>query len=59
MERTPCECADPGCPAHKNSSKCNGLATIILYRIDMNDATGTAMCDACADDALESGVFSN
>jgi len=30
---------------------------MILFRVDMEDETGTAMCEECADDALDSGVF--
>lgn len=55
-----CECSDPGCPAHLESlesSECFKIATIVVYRIDMNDETGTFMCDECACDALDSGVF--
>lgn len=57
VRATPCECSDRGCPAHKGSSKCVNRATTIVYRIDMHDATGTAMCEACADDAFECGLF--
>ncbi len=50
-----CECADPGCP------HCNGKCLLpihqTLYRIDMDDASGTQFCEECANDAMESGVF--
>ena len=52
-----CECSDPGCPAHQGVAQCLVPASCVLYRIDMEDATGTAFCDACSDDALDSGVF--
>ena len=52
-----CECSDPGCPAHLGLSSCAREGADILYRIDMEDETGTAMCEACAADAFESGVF--
>lgn len=52
-----CECGDHGCPVHKSHSRCPNRASTILYRSDMDDQTGTAMCDKCADDAMESGVF--
>jgi len=52
-----CECSDDRCPAHKGSGRCNHQATDILYRVDMQDETGTAMCDACSDDAFSSGLF--
>jgi len=50
-----CECTDPGCPAC--AGKCTRWATMVLVRIDMEDETGTAMCDKCAYDAFESGLF--
>ena len=50
-----CECADSGCP-EQHGAGCEQRATIKLVRIDMSDA-GVLMCEACADDALESGVF--
>ena len=28
-----------------------------LYRVDMEDATGTLFCAACADDAFECGLY--
>lgn len=52
-----CACTDPDCPA------CNGACTrsslMILYRIDMNDQTGTPFCAECADDAFDAGVFTD
>lgn len=56
-EQVTCECSDPGCPAHKGVSHCATQATDLLYRVDMQDETGTAMCDKCADDAFSSGLF--
>lgn len=52
-----CECCDDRCLEHKGRDRCHHQATDILYRVDMNDETGTAMCDACADDAFSSDVF--
>ena len=49
-----CECTDPGCGC---GGKCHGLGEYRLYRIDMEDKTGTGMCDSCSDDASDSGVF--
>lgn len=50
-----CKCSDPGCPV------CNGFcleeAVTRLFRIDMDDLTGTPMCEGCADDAMACGVF--
>jgi hypothetical protein len=51
-----CECADPGCPCCKGS--CQAAARSVLFRVDMEDATGTPMCDGCGGDALDSGLFS-
>lgn len=50
-----CECTDPGCPVCKG--KCRRDAEMTLYRCDMDDETGTDFCEACASDALESGLF--
>jgi hypothetical protein len=52
-----CECTDPGCPVHKGSYCANKSRTITVYRVDMEDKTGTRMCRECANDALDSGVF--
>lgn len=53
-----CECADPGCPVHKGVSKCSHVGRCkTLYRVDMEDQTGTKMCSACAEDAFDSGLF--
>jgi hypothetical protein len=54
---TKCECADSNCPVHSGSNVCLNAPTTILFRIDMDDETGTAMCDGCTDDALNSGMF--
>lgn len=55
--RRNCECSDPGCPAHEGKSECTRIATTTVYRIDMDDRTGTRMCRECAEDAMESSVF--
>ena len=56
-----CECADPKCPVHEGDSKCTRDARLgilhRLFRIDMEDHTGTAMCPDCSDDAAFSGLF--
>ena len=49
-----CECTDPGCIC---MAECVFLGKHILHRVDMEDVTGTYMCDQCADDAMESGLF--
>lgn len=56
-KRIICECSDPGCPAHPGVTHCERRAIWKLYRIDMEDRSGAAMCAVCANDALESGVF--
>ena len=50
-----CECADPWCPAC--GGKCRQPESVVLYRVDMDDRTGTAFCERCAEDACSSGVF--
>lgn len=52
-----CECSDNHCPAC--FGQCKEPATTTLYRIDMQDLTGTRFCEACADDAFESGLFTS
>lgn len=52
-----CECSDPGCPVHIHVSRCDQRATTTLFRHDMDDRTGTRMCDPCSADAFESGLF--
>ena len=52
-----CQCSDPGCPAHKAQSWCANIVSLTAYRIDMEDRTGTPMCEKCSDDAMDSGVF--
>jgi hypothetical protein len=52
-----CECTDTGCAVHDGMNLCDCLAVAILYRVDMDDYTGTAMCDDCATDAMMSGLF--
>lgn len=52
-----CECSDKGCQVHEGRAKCYNEAKLIVSRIDMNDWSGTPMCEECAKDALESGVF--
>jgi hypothetical protein len=57
-DKGPCECSYPGCPAHKGQSECPNRASVTVRRLDMGDGqTGFAFCEACADDALDSGVF--
>jgi hypothetical protein len=58
-DNSKCECSDPGCPVHPGLSNHCELATTVLYRIDMEDNMGTAMCEACAADAYESELFSD
>lgn len=57
MRMLKCECFDSGCKSHVGVKGCTKMACDILYRIDMDDRTGTAMCSECAEDAMESGLF--
>lgn len=50
-----CECSDPQCPAC--FGQCTNPATVTLYRIDMQDETGTRFCEDCASDAMDADVF--
>ncbi len=52
-----CECADPGC--NECGGLCENAPSRRLYRIDMDDETGTAFCQACAADADDCGLFSD
>lgn len=51
-----CECSDPGCEC---SYPCENEATVVLFRVDMYDETGTEFCSVCADDAMASGCFAD
>ena len=53
----PCECSDPGCPVHPGSERCTRRRVVTVYRVDMEDRTGTDMCQECGEDALNAGVF--
>ena len=55
--KPPCEDSDPQCSICHGH--CQHEGTIILYRIDMEDQTGTLFCEQCADDASESGLFTD
>jgi hypothetical protein len=51
-----CECCDRLCPVHEGA-ECGRKGSQLLYRVDMEDRTGTLMCRFCANDAFESGLF--
>lgn len=52
-----CECADPVCPFHVGEAKCEESGSVVLFRIDQTDETGTLFCEECAEDAFGSGLF--
>jgi len=52
-----CECADTACHSNPHDVEAQILATSILFRVDMDDEYGVEFCNHCANDALESGVF--
>lgn len=54
-----CHCFDPGCAWHLGTDHCQSPAAVRLYRIDMDDFEGVPMCEDCAQDALESGLFTD
>lgn len=56
-KRPTCECADKLCPVHNGKSSCEKNSVTTLYRVDMEDHTGTKFCRGCADDSLESDLF--
>lgn len=57
--KTRCECFDPGCTWHLGHDHCHSPAAVVLYRVDMDDRSGVAFCEDCAQDAVESGVFTD
>lgn len=52
-----CECSDRGCSVHAGTGHCDGRDVVRLYRVDMRDDDGTLFCEACADDAMGSGLY--
>ena len=54
-----CECVHEDClhPAEQGSGQCIRQAAHILYRCDLDDHTGTAFCEECAEDAIDCGLF--
>lgn len=54
-----CECYDENCHGLyvNDNFRCDNQAICTLYRIDMTDSTGTDFCEACANDAMESGLY--
>lgn len=59
VEIPACQCSDMQCPTHPLMNRCANVGNQRLYRIDMADDSGTQMCVQCADDAYESGLFSD
>jgi hypothetical protein len=59
--RVPCECTDPGCPAHLGAHTCREVTypRNVLFRVDMQDQSGTVFCHECMADALDSGLYSS
>jgi len=54
-----CFCADQHCPAHMLRTECTNPASTRVFRVDMDDSDGTAMCSECAEDAHASGLFTD
>lgn len=54
-----CQCVDSGCLVHQGVPVCFKKSACVLYRVDMTDYTGTPMCPKCANDAYESGLYSD
>lgn len=55
-----CICIDTECGSHWGQA-CGyeDVPITTLYRIDMEDLTGSDMCEECADDAMGSGLFTD
>lgn len=72
MSLTQCECVAAGCsvghgpwrkPDPKETPKpiarpCSAAPVMVLFRVDIEDHTGTRFCGPCADDAMDNGLFS-
>lgn len=54
-----CECSDPSCQIPHGATMCRATMPTTLYRVDMEDRTGVDMCEGCAIDAMETGLFSD
>jgi hypothetical protein len=57
-----CQCKDSLCPTHIGYNYCDLEPTITVYQSDipisdMDDLSGTEMCDSCGNTALISGLF--
>jgi len=53
-----CECCDERCPHPvAGDSQCLRQASCILYRSDLRAHSGSAFCESCAEDALDSGMY--
>lgn len=57
-----CECCDTGdnppCDERTgDTARCTNRVAAQVFRVDMDDLTGKAMCEWCAKDAVASGVF--
>lgn len=42
---------------HTGHSECPEMSFRTLYRVDMEDNSGTPMCEECSNDAYGSGLF--
>jgi hypothetical protein len=56
MKTAPCECCDHYCPAHEGRD-CAADSTTTLDRVDWVAGSTLRVCDACADDMMDSGIF--
>lgn len=54
MCKANCECCDSGCCC---GGECHRRAVSVLYRVDMEDGTGTAFCAECYEDAIASDLY--
>lgn len=56
-----CECMDTGDlhPTKSGETQCTRKAGITLWRVDTQDVNGTRLCEECANDAMDSGFFTD
>lgn len=59
MHAHSCECADANCAVDHGFQDCLNEGSSLLYRIDMDDQTGTLFCNECGEDAADSGLFTD
>ncbi len=54
-----CQCADIQDAPHQGDPICTNDVSVTLYRVDMDDRAGVDFCEYCAEDAMDSGLFTD